>query len=205
MTPAPPPATSGLPAESAPAADPRAFSALLLSSQRLRLRPLQAADAPVVFALHADPAAMRYWSTPPWTEARQADDLIARNQAAMAAGDYLCLGLELHGNGCLIGLCTLFAFHLPSRRCETGYMLKRDCWGQGLMHEALGTLLNFGFGVLDLNRVEADIDPRNAGSRRTLQRLGFIEEGRLRQRWIVDGEVSDSALYGLLRRDWLAR
>ena len=205
MKPAPPPATPGPAAESAPAAEPRGFCSLRLASQRLHLRPLKAADAPAVYAMYADPLTMRYWSTPPWTEARQADELIARNLAAMAAGDLLCLGLELAGNGRLIGLCTLFAFHLPSRRCETGYMLQRDCWGQGLMHEALGTLLNFGFSVLDLNRVEADIDPRNTGSRRTLQRLGFIEEGRLRQRWIVDGEVSDSALYGLLRSDWLAR
>ena len=204
MTPTPPPATPGPAAESAPAAEPRGFSSLRLASQRLRLRPLQAADAPAVYAMYADPVTMRYWSTPPWTEARQADELIARNQVAMAAGDFLCLGLALTGDDRLIGVCTLFAFHLPSRRCEIGYMLQRDCWGQGLMHEAMSTLLNFGFSALDLNRVEADIDPRNSGSRRTLQRLGFIEEGRLRQRWIVDGEVSDSALYGLLRSDWLA-
>ena len=205
MKPAPPPAAPGPAAESAPAAEPRTFSSLRLASQRLRLRPLQAADAPAVFAMYTDPVTMRYWSTPPWTEARQADDLIARNLEAMAAGDYLCLGLELAGNGRLIGLCTLFAFHLPSRRCEIGYMLQRSCWGQGLMHEALSTMLDFGFGVLDLNRVEADIDPRNAGSQRTLQRLGFVEEGRLRQRWIVAGEVSDTALHGLLRQNWLAR
>ena len=73
------------------------------------------------------------------------------------------------------------------------------------MHEALCALLDYGFGVLDLNRVEADIDPRNTGSERTLRRLGFQLEGTLRERWIVDGEVSDTGLSGLLRRDWLAR
>ena len=49
------------------------------------------------------------------------------------------------------------------------------------------------------------IDPRNAGSQRTLDRLGFVQEGLLRERWIVTGEVCDTALLGLLRRDWLAR
>lgn len=73
------------------------------------------------------------------------------------------------------------------------------------MHEALSVLLDYGFAVLDLNRVEADIAPRNDGSRRTLARLGFVQEGHLRERWIVDGEVSDTHLYGLLRRDWLVR
>ena len=134
-----------------------------------------------------------------------ADELIARELAAMPAGDYIRLDLQRQSDGSLIGLCTLFAFYLPSRRCAIGYILQRDCWGQGFMHEALLTLLDHGFSVLDLHRVEADIDPRNAGSQRTLDRLGFVQEGLLRERWIVAGDVCDTALLGLLRRDWLAR
>jgi RimJ/RimL family protein N-acetyltransferase len=181
------------------------FDQLLLSTARLLLRPLVPADAPAVYAMHADPVTLRYWSTPPWSEPALADELIARDLAAMAAGDYIRLGLERQADGRLIGLCTLFAFYLPSRRCEIGYILHRDCWGQGYMHEALRTLLDYGFGVLALNRVEADIDPRNDGSQRTLDRLGFQREGLLRERWIVSGEVCDTALHGLLRRDWLLR
>ncbi len=187
------------------------FSQLVLDTARLRLRPLQPADAPAVYALHADPEGMRYWATPPWTDPAEADALLTRDRAGLAAGDYIRLGLErrTHGqagqDGRLIGLCSLFAFHLPSRRCEVGYMLARDCWGGGLMHEALTALMDYAFGVLDMNRVEADIDTRNAASGRALRRLGFQLEGTLRQRWIVAGEVSDTGLYGLLRQDWLAR
>lgn len=181
------------------------FDQLLLQTPRLLLRPLLATDAPAVYAMHADPVTLRYWSTPPWADPALADELIARDLAAMAAGDYIRLGLQRRDDGRLIGLCTLFAFYLPSRRCEIGYILARDCWGQGCMHEALLVLLDYGFGMLGLNRIEADIDPRNAGSQRTLNRLGFQREGLLRERWIVSGEVSDTALHGLLRRDWLAR
>jgi RimJ/RimL family protein N-acetyltransferase len=181
------------------------FDHLVLSTPRLRLRPLRPDDAPAVYTMHADPVTLRYWSTPPWAEPTLADELIARDLKAMAEGDYLRFGIERRADGRLIGLCTLFAFYLPSRRCEIGYILQRDCWGQGYMHEALLTLLDYGFGVLDLNRVEADIDPRNDGSRRTLARLGFVQEGHLRERWIVAGETSDTHLLGLLRSDWLAR
>jgi RimJ/RimL family protein N-acetyltransferase len=72
------------------------------------------------------------------------------------------------------------------------------------MHEALQALLSYAFQTLDLNRLEADIDPRNHASARTLERLGFQKEGHLRERWIVDGEISDTWLYGLLRREWQA-
>ena len=75
-------------------------------------------------------------------------------------------------------------------------------WGKAYMDEALRALLNYGFGELKLNRVEADIDPRNEASARSLERLGFRKEGYLRERWIVGDEVSDTALYGLLHRDW---
>lgn len=181
------------------------FSHLQIDTPRLRLRPLRPDDAPTVYAMHADPVTLRYWSTPPWDDPKLADELIARDLKGMAEGDYIRLGLQRRSDDRLIGLCTLFAFYLPSRRCEIGYVLSRDCWGQGWMHEALVALLDHGFSALDLNRVEADIDPRNDGSRRTLQRLGFQPEGLLRERWIVSGETSDTALYGLLRRDWLAR
>ena len=58
---------------------------------------------------------------------------------------------------------------------------------------------------MKLNRVKADIHPDNLASAKTLERLGFIREGYLRERWIIEGEVSDSALYGLLRSDWVKR
>ena len=73
------------------------------------------------------------------------------------------------------------------------------------MHEALTALLEYAFVERDLNRLEADIDPLNIGSANALLRLGFKQEGYLPERWIVGGQVSDSALYGLLRREWEAR
>jgi RimJ/RimL family protein N-acetyltransferase len=80
-----------------------------------------------------------------------------------------------------------------------------EAQGNGYMNEALVSLLEFGFSQLALNRLEADIDPRNTASAKSLERLGFRKEGHLRERWIVAGEVSDSGLYGLLRSDWQAR
>ena len=148
---------------------------------------------------------MRFWSTPPWAGMDEAHAFIDRSAADMQAGDAIRLGLERSSDGQLIGQCTLFSLSAQSRRAEIGYSMRADAWGQGLMHEALCALLDHGFGEMQLNRVEADIDPRNAASARSLDRLGFAREGLLRERWIVAGEVSDTALYGLLASDWRAR
>jgi len=63
-------------------------------------------------------------------------------------------------------------------------------------------LLGHGFAALDLNRIEADVDPRNEASARVLEKLGFRQEGYMPERWIVQGEPADTVYYGLLRRHW---
>lgn len=180
-----------------------AFDHLPLLTDRLRLRPLHAGDAEALFAIFSDPRVMRYWSTEPWTSFEQAHALVERDEEGMASGEHLRLGLERHDDGALLGTCSLFKIDRGCRRAEIGYALASAAWGRGYMHEALKRLVDYAFGALDLNRIEADIDPRNDHSARSLERLGFVREGLLRERWIVGLEVSDSALYGLLRRDWL--
>jgi len=181
------------------------FARLTLRTDRLLLRPLRDADAPAIFAIRSDPVVMRYASSLPLTSLDQAEAFIARDAEGMAAGEVMRLGLQRLEDDTLIGTCILFHLNTQCRRAEVGYELRHDAWGRGYMHEALLALLAFGFTDLQLNRVEADIDPRNVASARSLERLGFAKEGLLRQRWIVDGEVSDSALYGLLLSDWHAR
>jgi len=68
--------------------------------------------------------------------------------------------------------------------------------------EAAGALLRWAFDTLDLNPVQAETDTRNAASSRVLEKLGFVREGTLREDCIVDGEVSNTWVYGLLRREW---
>jgi len=175
---------------------------LELSTERLLLRPLRDRDAPALFDIHADPEFARYWSSAPWTELAQAEQLIRQDQLDLERGEHVRLGLQRREDEALLGTCTLFKIHAGNRRAEIGYGLAPRHWGQGYANEAVGELLDWGFGPLALHRVEADIDPENLASAKLLQRLGFRLEGRLRERWIVAGQVSDSAIYGLLAREW---
>ncbi len=179
----------------------QAFENLPLRTERLVLRPLQESDVDALFAIHSDPEVMRYWSTPAWTDSAPAQAMIDRD-LAQTSKDHLRLGIAVAQSGALVGSCALFGINAVCRRAEVGYALGSAAWGQGYMHEALTALIGYGFGTLNLNRIEADIDPRNAGSAKTLERLGFLKEGYLRERWIVSDEVSDTALYGLLEREW---
>jgi RimJ/RimL family protein N-acetyltransferase len=179
----------------------RAFDRPSLQTARLTLRPLLEADVPALFAMHSDPQAMRYWSGTVWPDDSRGRAMVARDHDP-AATDHLRLGIAFSATGALVGTCTFFQINPQCRRAEMGYMLARQGWGQGLMQEALRAFIAHGFDALNLHRIEADTDPRNARSMQLLQRLGFVQEGHFRERWIVDGEVSDSAMFGLLQRDW---
>jgi RimJ/RimL family protein N-acetyltransferase len=182
----------------------QAFANLPLRTPRLELRPLGPEDVAALFAIHSDAQAMRYWDAPIWTSDARGRAMVARD-VADATGGYLRLGIVATDGGALIGTCALWNVDRQSRRAEIGYILDPRAWGRGFMREALSALLDYGFTAIDLNRVEADTDPRNERSTRLLERLGFVQEGLFRERCIVNGEVSDAAMYGLLRREWKAK
>lgn len=179
-----------------------AFQPVTLETERLRLRFIVAGDAPALFAIYGDPVVARYLSRPAFTEIAQADKLVATANACYADGSSVNFAVERLEDSAVIGTCMLFRFHRESRRAEIGYSMARAYWGQGYMHQALQALIDYALGPLGLNRIEADIDPRNASSAKSLERLGFKMEGVLRERWIVAGEVSDTAYYGLLKKEW---
>lgn len=175
-----------------------------LASGRLRLRPPGPADVDALYAMYSDPAVMRYWSRPPMTQRAEAEAQLARYADGFAARGGLTWAISVGDDDALVGTCALFHIEPMHRRAELGYALRADHWGRGIAREAVALLLEWGFGTLGLNRIEADIDPRNLASRALLLRLGFRSEGLLRERYCVDGETSDTEWLGLLASEWLS-
>jgi RimJ/RimL family protein N-acetyltransferase len=173
-----------------------------LTGARIRLRPLRAGDADDFFALHSDPRVMRYWSHPPWTLRDQAVAKIEQLERDRGSSEFYTWATTLGDDDRLVGTTSLFAINRAQRRADVGYALSAASWGRGYATEALRLAIAFAFDVVGLARLEADIDPRNEPSCRLVERVGFRREGLLRERWHVGDEVTDSAIYGLLRREY---
>lgn len=178
------------------------FDTVILQTERLVLRPMDEGDTDALFEMCAVPEVVRYTPRPAMTQRVEAEQMIQRIKANYGKGEAFQLGIERKEDRLVLGYCGLFSFHEASRRAEIGYSLDIRYWGEGYMNEALLVFIDHAFDGLGLNRIEADIDPRNIASARTLARLGFVNEGLLRSRWIVNGEVSDTGMYGLLQEDW---
>ncbi len=173
-----------------------------LQGPRLRLRPILDSDAEVLFALHSNAHVLRYWDAPPWRDRVRAQQFIAASRQMAEAGTGVRLAVEGVGDGGFIGWCSLTRWNPDYRSAALGYCMGEAAWGYGYATDAARAVLQWAFDTLDLNRVQAETDTRNAASARVLEKLGFVREGTLREDCVVNGEVSDSWVYGLIRREW---
>ncbi len=174
-----------------------------LVTSNLHLRALTRADVPALFSIFGNPEVTRYWSHPALPTEDDAAKLLDHIMSGFKTRSLFQWGLARRDDNVVIGTCTLAGLDHGHRRAELGFALARVQWGQGLMAEMLPILVDFAFGPLSLHRLEADVDPRNTASLRTLERLGFRKEGYLRERYHVGGETQDSVLLGLLASEWL--
>jgi len=173
-----------------------------LHTARLRLRPFDDADANALFALHTNTEVLRYWDAPPWRDRARAERFITacRQMAEDSTGARLAVDRISHGT--FIGWCSLNKWNPDYRSASLAYCFHDAAWGHGYATEAVRALLRWAFDTLNLNRVQAETDTRNAASARVLEKLGFVREGTLREDCVVDGEVSDSWVFGLIRSEW---
>jgi ribosomal-protein-alanine N-acetyltransferase len=173
-----------------------------LRTARLRLRPFTGADSDALFALHSSADVLRYWDAPPWSDHARAEPFVAACRQMAEEGSGARLAMDRVSDGTFVGWCSLTRWNPDHRSASLGYCLGEAAWGHGYATEGARAVLQWAFDTLDLNRVQAETDTRNAASARVLEKLGFVREGTLREDCIVNGEVSDSWVYGLLRSQW---
>jgi ribosomal-protein-alanine N-acetyltransferase len=175
-----------------------------LETAHLTLRALTPADRTAVFALFADPRVAVPTHIAPFTDIAQADELIAFYDRRFAVQGGIRWGLTLKGDDTLIGTAGFPSIDAEAYRARIGYNLAVAHWGRGLATEAVRALVGFGFAQLQLHRIEATTNLDNRGSRRVLAKVGFTEEGVLRDYvyWREVGVFYDARLYALLRREY---
>ena len=161
-----------------------------LITARLKLRRAAANDLGAFHEILSNPAAMRYWSTPPHESREQTREWL---ESMMADGPPESEDFVIELGGRVIGKAG--CWRVP----EIGYILHPDCWGQGLAAEACAAVITHVFANSETPAITADVDPRNEASLRLLDRLGFVETGRATATYEVAGEISDSVYLALAR------
>jgi len=84
-----------------------------------------------------------------------------------------------------------------------GFVLHPDYWNKGLITEASKAVIIYGMEILELKRLEYVHFPHNLASKRVCEKLGFIFEGVLRNKYLMfDGTVYDDVVYSITDLDY---
>lgn len=105
--------------------------------------------------------------------------------------------------GLPIGECGFHTWNRFHDRAELFYHLLNDeCKRKGFMSEALSSVIEYGFAVMNLNRIQAMVAEENTASLKLLIKNGFLKEGTSRQDYLVNGIYENSECYSLLKSEW---
>lgn len=176
---------------------------IVLKSERLILREINANDLDFMHHLHTIPEVDQYN-----TLGIPEDKLVSEK----LLNDWLVTFAELprkryvfimeNSNQLPIGLLGLNLGKPNYANAEIWYKLNPDFWAKGYATEAVKTIFDFGFKQLQLHRIEAGCAIENIGSIKVLEKAGFTKEGRTRKLLPIRGEWHDNFGFAILEEDW---
>jgi RimJ/RimL family protein N-acetyltransferase len=172
-----------------------------IHTQRLALRPFEVSDAQVVQSLAGiGDVALTTQNIPHPYEDGMAEAWIASHRPDWDEGKLLTLAITEDSEG-VVGAMGI-RINSVHRRGEIGYWVGLPFWNRGYATESARAFLEFGFGELALNRIQARHMTRNPSSGRVLEKLGMKMEGVQRQHVLARGRFEDVAMYAILRSEY---
>lgn len=176
-----------------------------LETERLLLRELNVSDADDLFEIFGSEEVTKYYGMYVFKEIEEIKKMIRYFIDGFKEERQIrwCIVEKLSGKA--IGTCGFHSISQLHFRVEIGYELSETYWGQGYMHEALQRIVKYGFEELNFMRIEGLIYPDNKASRKSLEKLGFKEEGLLRGYMYFRGEMTDLLMYSLLSKEYNKR
>jgi RimJ/RimL family protein N-acetyltransferase len=177
----------------------------MIYGERVRLRATERDDVKKFYDWVNDPDVTRYLSLylPMSTvdEENWFDAMTKRDQNEKT----LVIEVRNGNEWKTIGNCGVFGIDYVSRFGELGIMLgEKDEWNKGYGTEVMLLLVRHCFDTLNFNRVYLRVYAENLRAKRSYEKSGFVEEGRLRESVYKQGKYDDVIIMSILRSEWIA-
>ncbi len=172
-----------------------------LESKKLLYRNFNLEDSDEIFLIRSNDKVMTYLDTAKHNSVEDSKKMIEaviesyKNKTGI---NWAIIKKESKAFVGYFGFWRIIAEHC---RAEIGYALKPEFWGQGIMAETLNTMIEFGFNVLKLHSIEANVNPENLASIKVLEKAGFKKEAYFRENFLFENRFLDSVIYSLLEKD----
>ena len=170
---------------------------MILETERLRLRPLEVADADRLFPILNAPEVMAHWDVPEIDDPDLVRAIVQGQVIDATSGRAFHWTIRTIEDDQFLGACDVSDIDRWHKRAEIGFLLGRGAWGQGYALEAMRSVIAFA-AAMGVRRLAARTHLGNKRSDAVLEKLGFEQEGLLRGHILRDGEHRDCRLFGLL-------
>lgn len=171
----------------------------MIKGDKVVLRALELQDADVLHRWVNDPDVVHHMGMRFPKSLHEEQRWLERDQDPTRE---LHLGIETP-EGRLIGSCGLHRIDLINREAALGIMLgEKYCWGQGYGTDAMLTLCGFAFSEMNLHRICLYVFDFNPRAIACYLKVGFVEEGRLRESTYKHGRYVDVLVMGLLEEEF---
>jgi ribosomal-protein-alanine N-acetyltransferase len=176
---------------------------ITLKTNRLVLRPLSEDDAQSIYEnVKENDIAKWLIRLPQPYPSDGAIKFIRKSEENMKKGMSYELAVRLKSNNELIGVMSFCEVDKKNKNAEIGYWVTKKYWNMGYATEAGKRLLEFGYNVLNLERIFAKCVPENAPSKKVLEKIGMKYEGNFRHEFFREGKFIDMMYFGIIREDW---
>jgi RimJ/RimL family protein N-acetyltransferase len=176
-----------------------------LTTERLIIRALTPDDLDRHHALFSDDDVVRYLYFGPFDRSAAKDHLARRSVVDLPAeGGWINFGVEVKGEGVLIGELAMGFISAVHAHYEVGYVIDPAHAGHGYATEGAAMIVELAFSALGAHRVSGRLDARNDPSARVLEKLGMRREAHFLENEYVKGEWTDELVYAILAPEWRA-
>lgn len=174
----------------------------ILETERLILRAVKDSDVDQIIKLRGNPKTMYFIPRPLVKTEEDAMEHIKMIRDTIAEGTGINWAITLKENNTYLGFIGVFRIQDQHFKGELGYMLLPEYHGKGINNEAGKAVLNFAFNTLNLNAIEAVINPQNTASLKSAKSMGFTEIGTFPEYEYYNGKFLDCTYLYLLKKDF---
>ena len=175
----------------------------MIPGERTNLGAMERSDVPALHRWLNAPEALRGWgdsvaAVSQQEVARRVEGWLAEEATRNRPAAFVVETLA----GAPVGMVVVAVDRPEARSVELSLLLDPAHWGHGYGTDAMETILDACFSAWNLHRVTLHCEAGNDRARRLYAKLGFTEEGTLREAAFIDGAYADVLVLGLLAEAW---
>jgi diamine N-acetyltransferase len=166
----------------------------------LRLRPLEREDLHFVHELDNNESVMHYWFEEPYEAYVELSDLYEKHIHDQSERRFVVVQGDKS-----VGLVELVEINHIHRRAELQLIISPEYQGKGFATQAVVLAMDYAFKILNLHKLSLVVDSENERAINVYRKLGFKEEGLLRQEYFADGMYRDAYCMAIFQNEFVSK